>query len=63
MQAIDLHSYMLGAYEIWTAEEGLPHIWPDRLILEITPDMTSMQRAKALAWSVLLGPEPKQEAA
>lgn len=56
-----MNKILLGAYEIWTAEECLPNIWPDDLIYQKAPDMSSMQRAKALAWSVLLGPKPKEE--
>jgi uncharacterized SAM-binding protein YcdF (DUF218 family) len=56
-----MHKVLLGAYEIWTAEELLPNIWPDDLIHNHVQDMSHMQRAKALAWSVLLGPKPKDE--
>ena len=51
---------LLGAYEDWVAEECLPNIWPDDLIYQKAQDMTHMQRAKALAWSVLLGPKPSE---
>jgi hypothetical protein len=54
-------NHLLEAYYLWTTEEGLPYIWPDHLLLKQVQDMTSMQRAKALAWSVLLGPEPTDE--
>lgn len=53
-----LMNHLLEAYYLWTTEEGLPYTWPDNLLLKEVQDMTSMQRAKALAWSVLLGPEP-----
>ena len=56
-----MHKVLLGAYEIWVAEECLPNLWPDDLIYQNAQQMSSMQRAKALAWSVLLGPKPKDE--
>lgn len=56
-----MHEELLGAYEIWVSEECLPNLWPDDLIYQNAQQMSSMQRAKALAWSVLLGPKPKDE--
>lgn len=55
-----MHEELLGAYEIWVSEECLPNLWPDDLIYQKAQQMSSMQRAKALAWSVLLGPKPSK---
>ena len=52
---------LMGAYEIWLAEELLPNEWPDDLLYQHVSTLSHLQRAKALAWSVLLGPKPKDE--
>ena len=56
-----MNKILIAAYELWTQEELLPTVWPDELIYQNAQGMSSLQRAKALAWSVLLGPKPKDE--
>lgn len=49
------------AYQLWTAENGLPDVWPDILIEQHVQTLDSSQRAEALAFRVLMGPEPAKQ--
>jgi hypothetical protein len=53
---------ILDAYKLWTVDEGLPDLWPDTLIHTHVQTLTTKQRYTALAYAVLMGPDPKNDA-